>query len=190
MLMKEDYVIGMVVVAGEATLLVVSEKGMGKRTDVEDYRKQRRGGKGVINIKTSPKTGKVVAIKDKYGVQHMYAHLDHIAVKVGDHVAYGQIIGNQGMTPPSHCTGPHLHYEVRLKCSPSGGWGSDTDPIAYLQQYFAKETPAPILSVEKANQYITWLKEEYYEEPESKRKMIGEIADILRIVSGQRPQNR
>ncbi|HZG79523.1 MAG TPA: M23 family metallopeptidase, partial [Brevibacillus sp.] len=134
--------------------------------------------------------GKVVAIKDKYGVQHMYAHLDHIAVKVGDHVAYGQIIGNQGMTPPSHCTGPHLHYEVRLKCSPSGGWGSDTDPIAYLQQYFAKETPAPILSVEKANQYITWLKEEYYEEPESKRKMIGEIADILRIVSGQRPQNR
>jgi DNA gyrase subunit A len=41
----------------------VTQKGMGKRTSLEDYRKQRRGGKGVINIKTSPKTGKVVAMK-------------------------------------------------------------------------------------------------------------------------------
>jgi DNA gyrase subunit A len=59
----DDYVIGMVVIKNGATLLVVTEKGMGKRTDIDDYRLQRRGGKGVINIRTTPKTGKVVAIK-------------------------------------------------------------------------------------------------------------------------------
>jgi DNA gyrase subunit A len=59
----EDVVVGMVVVRPESTLLVVSELGMGKRTDVEAYRLQKRGGKGVINLKTSDKTGKVVAIK-------------------------------------------------------------------------------------------------------------------------------
>jgi DNA gyrase subunit A len=62
-LQRDDYVVGMVVLAEGATLLVVSERGMGKRTALEDYRKQRRGGKGVINIRTTPKTGKVVAIK-------------------------------------------------------------------------------------------------------------------------------
>jgi DNA gyrase subunit A len=59
----DDVVVGMVVVRPDSTLLVVSEKGMGKRTDVEAYRLQKRGGKGVINLKTSDKTGKVVAIK-------------------------------------------------------------------------------------------------------------------------------
>jgi murein DD-endopeptidase MepM/ murein hydrolase activator NlpD len=87
--------------------------------------------------------GLVVAIKDKYGVQHMYAHLSRAAVKVGDHVAQGQVIGCQGCTGKS--TGPHLHYEVRLKTSPSGGFGSDTEPTKYLQDYFAKETPAMTL---------------------------------------------
>src|SRR5690606_33280391 len=59
----EDVVVGMVVVRPESTLLVVTEKGMGKRTAVDDYRYQRRGGSGVINIKTSEKTGQVVSIR-------------------------------------------------------------------------------------------------------------------------------
>ena len=59
-----DRVIGMVVVArDEATLLVVSEAGMGKRSEIDAYRLQGRGGKGVINLKTTERTGKVVAIK-------------------------------------------------------------------------------------------------------------------------------
>ncbi|HET9983936.1 MAG TPA: DNA gyrase subunit A, partial [Longimicrobiales bacterium] len=62
-----DRVVGMVVVHREqietATLLVVTEKGRGKRTRVGDYRFQKRGGRGVINVKTSDATGKVVAIK-------------------------------------------------------------------------------------------------------------------------------
>ena len=62
-LAEEDHVVGMVVVRREdATLLVVSEGGMGKRTEIDAYRLQTRGGKGVINLKTSEKTGHVVAI--------------------------------------------------------------------------------------------------------------------------------
>jgi DNA gyrase subunit A len=63
-LREGDVVVGLVVVSREdATLLVVSELGMGKRTLVDAYRLQSRGGKGVINLKTSGKTGKVVSIK-------------------------------------------------------------------------------------------------------------------------------
>ena len=61
---KGDRVVGMVVVAREdASLLVVSEAGMGKRSHIDAYRLQARGGKGVINLKTTERTGKVVAIK-------------------------------------------------------------------------------------------------------------------------------
>jgi DNA gyrase subunit A len=67
-LAQDDYVIGMVVVrkdtAAEATLLVATEKGGGKRSRIEDYRLQRRGGKGVINIRISERTGRVIAIKE------------------------------------------------------------------------------------------------------------------------------
>ncbi len=61
----DDRVIGMVATTdgGDATLLVVTERGMGKRTRVSEYRLQRRGGKGLINIRVGPKTGPVVAIK-------------------------------------------------------------------------------------------------------------------------------
>jgi DNA gyrase subunit A len=47
----------------EATLLTVTEHGYGKRTEISEYRLIGRGGKGVINIKTSERNGKVVAIK-------------------------------------------------------------------------------------------------------------------------------
>ena len=60
---KNDFVVGMVVAHPEATLLTVTEKGMGKRTRVDAYRLQGRGGKGVINLKISGKTGDVVAIR-------------------------------------------------------------------------------------------------------------------------------
>jgi len=63
-LAEDDLVIGMVVLKPGNHLLVVTETGMGKRTDVDAYRVQHRGGKGVINIRTSDKTGRVVAIKE------------------------------------------------------------------------------------------------------------------------------
>ncbi|OCC15735.1 DNA gyrase subunit A [Dissulfuribacter thermophilus] len=59
----DDEVVGMVVVNGdEGTLLTVSEGGYGKRTEIAEYRVQSRGGKGIINLKITEKTGKVVAI--------------------------------------------------------------------------------------------------------------------------------
>ncbi|MEM7011902.1 MAG: DNA gyrase subunit A, partial [Verrucomicrobiota bacterium] len=56
-----DYVVSLSTVTDDCTLLVVSENGIGKRTPFEDYRSQNRGGKGIITMKCTDKTGKVVA---------------------------------------------------------------------------------------------------------------------------------
>jgi DNA gyrase subunit A len=63
---SDDEVIGMVCVSNiqKTTILVVAEKGYGKRTMVEDYRITNRGGKGIKTINITEKTGKLVAIKD------------------------------------------------------------------------------------------------------------------------------
>ena len=72
-LQRGDYVVGMAITPKvrkkvkdgeeEANLILsVSEQGYGKRTDVDEYRLQSRGGKGVINLKTTARNGKVVAI--------------------------------------------------------------------------------------------------------------------------------
>jgi DNA gyrase subunit A len=60
---KKDSVVGMVIVEKDASLLTVCERGYGKRTKLEDYRSQSRGGIGLINIKTTARNGKVVALK-------------------------------------------------------------------------------------------------------------------------------
>ena len=61
---KEDKVVGMLVVRREGTILVATEKGMGKRTDVIQYRTQTRGGKGVMTMRCTEKTGKMVNIME------------------------------------------------------------------------------------------------------------------------------
>ena len=60
----EDRVIGMLVIRREGTILVATEKGMGKRTDVSQYRTQTRGGKGVMTMRCTEKTGKMVNIME------------------------------------------------------------------------------------------------------------------------------
>ena len=62
-LRDNDEVIGMAAVEPSATLLTVCEHGYGKRTKFEEYRCQSRGGTGIINIRTSGRNGKVVAVK-------------------------------------------------------------------------------------------------------------------------------
>ncbi|WP_308778158.1 DNA gyrase subunit A [uncultured Bacteroides sp.] len=61
----QDEVIGMICIKNpeKETIMVVSEKGYGKRSDIEDYRKTNRGGKGVKTLNITEKTGKLVAIK-------------------------------------------------------------------------------------------------------------------------------
>jgi len=60
---KGDIVVGMLVIKHQgATVLVVTENGYGKRSDIKDYRLTHRGGKGVITVKTTPKVGKMIAL--------------------------------------------------------------------------------------------------------------------------------
>ena len=61
---KDDYVVGMLVVRIEGTILVATEKGYGKRTEVVQYRTQTRGGKGVLAMRCTDKTGKMVNIME------------------------------------------------------------------------------------------------------------------------------
>jgi DNA gyrase subunit A len=62
-LRKGDHVVGMAVVEADGTLLTVTEKGYGKRTALDQYRLQSRGGKGIINIKTTSRNGPVVGVR-------------------------------------------------------------------------------------------------------------------------------
>jgi DNA gyrase subunit A len=56
-------VVGVEVVEEGFTLLTVTENGYGKRTEIQRYKRQRRGGMGMINIKVTPRNGEVVAIQ-------------------------------------------------------------------------------------------------------------------------------
>jgi DNA gyrase subunit A len=61
---KGDKVVGLLVIRRNDTILVVTEKGYGKRSDINDYRITHRGGKGVITVKTTAKVGKMIALMD------------------------------------------------------------------------------------------------------------------------------
>jgi len=62
-LRPKDKVVGMEASSGAGTLLTVTTKGFGKRTTLEEYRRQSRGGQGTINIKTTERNGEVVSVK-------------------------------------------------------------------------------------------------------------------------------
>ncbi|MBE2280999.1 MAG: DNA gyrase subunit A [Ignavibacteriaceae bacterium] len=59
---KSDKVVGLLVIKRQTTIMVVTDRGYGKRSDVNDYRITNRGGKGIITVKTTEKTGKMIAI--------------------------------------------------------------------------------------------------------------------------------
>lgn len=61
---KKDKVVGLIVINRATTVLVVTDKGFGKRSDLEDYRVTHRGGKGIITIKTNDKNGKMIAMRE------------------------------------------------------------------------------------------------------------------------------
>lgn len=64
---ESDYIVGCEVVNGNETVLVVCENGFGKRSNVEDYRQTKRGGKGVRSIITSERNGNVVGALCRHG---------------------------------------------------------------------------------------------------------------------------
>jgi DNA gyrase subunit A len=59
---KGDYIVGMQIVGEKELILSVTEKGFGKRTPITEYRLQSRAGKGIINVKTAERNGKVVGV--------------------------------------------------------------------------------------------------------------------------------
>jgi DNA gyrase subunit A len=62
---NDDRLVGMLLIKREGTtVLVATEKGFGKRTEISQYRAQKRGGKGVLTMKTTEKVGKMVTIKE------------------------------------------------------------------------------------------------------------------------------
>ncbi len=82
---KNDEVIGMICIKNtEKTILVVSEKGYGKRSEIDDYRVTNRGGKGVKTINITPKTGALIAIKEVTDFdQLMIINKSGIAIRMG-----------------------------------------------------------------------------------------------------------
>ena len=67
----DDIVIGMepIIAGAKSTLLAITENGFGKRTEVDEYRVQNRGGRGVITYKITPKTGELVGIRVVNGTE-------------------------------------------------------------------------------------------------------------------------
>jgi DNA gyrase subunit A len=62
---KGDHVVGLLVIKRQGvSILVVTEKGYGKRSDINDYRVTNRGGKGVITVKTTDKVGKMISMME------------------------------------------------------------------------------------------------------------------------------
>ena len=61
---EDDKLVGMLLIKRDGTVLVATEKGFGKRTEISQYRAQKRGGKGVLTMKTTDKVGKMVTIKE------------------------------------------------------------------------------------------------------------------------------
>jgi DNA gyrase subunit A len=76
-LKKDDYIVGMIAADEEGMILTVTEGGYGKRTKIGEYRVQGRGGMGIINVKTTKKNGKVVAIMQVAGDSGLLVMTDH-----------------------------------------------------------------------------------------------------------------
>lgn len=86
-LSKNDYVIGMIVVKREGTVLAVSELGFGKRTAIRDYRLTHRGGKGIKTFKISEKTGRLMCIMeviDEDDLMLITSHAIILRIHIGD----------------------------------------------------------------------------------------------------------
>ncbi len=98
---EDDEVIGMesVIAGAQATLLAITENGFGKRTELDEYRVQNRGGKGVVTYKITPKTGKLVGVRISTELEDVMLITDKgtvIRLKVKDISVLGR--STQGVT--------------------------------------------------------------------------------------------
>ncbi|MSU40248.1 MAG: DNA gyrase subunit A [Pedosphaera sp.] len=84
---KEDHVVALAITDANSTLLVAGENGVGKRTDFDEYRVQSRGGKGIITMKTTQKTGKVI------GALTVTEQDDIMLITVGGQMVRTSVVG-------------------------------------------------------------------------------------------------
>jgi len=126
----EDFVVGMVVIRPESTLLVVSEHGLGKRTEVDAYRLQKRGGSGVINLKTSAKTGEVVAVR-AVSEDEQLMMITKNGVVNRQHVSAIRVIGRatQGVKLMNLDEGDLVVDVARVIVDDENGNGVDGEPV-------------------------------------------------------------
>ena len=96
---EDDAVIGMVRVVPGQDVLTVSERGMGKRTNEESYRGQKRGGKGIIAMQVTDKTGELCGISMVHGGEDlMLIRDDGMVIRMGvDQISVTQSRGTQGV---------------------------------------------------------------------------------------------
>lgn len=97
----DDEIIGMesIISGSKATLLAITENGFGKRTELDEYRVQNRGGRGVITYKVTPKTGNIVGIRIANGEEDVMLITDKgtvIRLNVGEISVLGR--ATQGVT--------------------------------------------------------------------------------------------
>jgi DNA gyrase subunit A len=74
---KDDRLVGLILADEKVTVLTVCENGYGKRTAIGEYRLTNRGGKGVINIKTTERNGKVIAVVEAHDDDEMMIMTEH-----------------------------------------------------------------------------------------------------------------
>jgi DNA gyrase subunit A len=110
-----DAVVALEVVNEAGSVLTVTENGYGKRTEISEYRLQSRGGKGLINIKTSGRNGRVVGVKCLRGDEHVMLITGKgmiIRLNTGDISSIGR--NTQGVRLIQLEEGDHLVSVARL----------------------------------------------------------------------------
>lgn len=112
---KDDEVIGMAAFIEDTNLLVVTENGFGKRTELDEYKVQARGGKGILTYRVTAKTGKIAGMKlvnDKDDIMLISSDGTIIRINVKDISILGR--ATQGVTLMRMDEGVHLVSVARI----------------------------------------------------------------------------
>jgi len=128
---EDDYVVGMGTSKEDATILVVTENGFGKRTELEEYKIQSRGGKGILTYRVTEKTGKVAGIKLVHETDEiMLISSDGTIIRLA--VSEISILGRatQGVTLMRTSSGNRVVSIARLDKESDNGQDEDEDAEA------------------------------------------------------------
>ena len=126
---QDDYVVSLALVTDDSTLMVASEKGIGKRTSFDEYRLQSRGGKGIITMKVGEKTGQVVravGVEEEDELMLMTSGGQSIRIRVADVRAAGR--NTMGVRLVRLREGERLQDIARV--IPDDDAGEDADELA------------------------------------------------------------